>query len=453
MFNLVVDSDGFVEVLDLVDVEDGGEGLFLGHREVAGALDDGGLDVPRSGDTSSFVLREVLATDEDLAALSSSLLDGVEVLVDGHLIVEGTNEVALDSGVTDLELLVEFDKLGEEVVVDLFVEAEAAEGGAALTTGTDGTEEDGVHGHLEVSIFEDDEGVVTTEFEDALAEAASDFLVDLAADVARAGEGDEVDIIGANNFLSNTNTTGAEGGDGAEAVAGEDAVDDVLGGNTAEVGGFSTLPDLSVTSDQVDGGIPAGDGDGEVEGGDDTESTEGVPLLHHEVSRAFRGDDLAGELTAETSSKVADVDVLLDFTDTFGVDLTDFKGEGAAEGLEDGAELLTNFTDDLTADGGGGELPVALGGLDVGDGAAAVFFGTDLDGEVADLLAVDGGDDGDDGAGGLPFLTVEAARVDAILDTEGFEEGEVRSGSASETRDTAAEHFLFKISFILIIQK
>ncbi len=51
--------------------------------------------------------------------------------------------------------------------------------------------------------------------------------------------------------------------------------------------GFQTT---ASPADEGEGGVPAPDGDGEVEGGDDADDAEGVPGLHHAVlGRARRG--------------------------------------------------------------------------------------------------------------------------------------------------------------------
>ena len=53
---------------------------------------------------------------------------------------------------------------------------------------------------------------------------------------------------------------------------------------------FRWLPDYGVAADEGEGGVPAPDGYGEVEGGDDADDAEGVPGLHHAVLCALGWD-------------------------------------------------------------------------------------------------------------------------------------------------------------------
>ena len=56
---------------------------------------------------------------------------------------------------------------------------------------------------------------------------------------------------------------------------------------------FAGLPDDGIAADESECGVPAPDGDGEVEGRDDANDAEWVPGLHHAVVGAFGRDGAA----------------------------------------------------------------------------------------------------------------------------------------------------------------
>src|SRR5882757_8267929 len=165
--------------------------------------------------------------------------------------------------------------------------------------------------------------------------------------------------------------------------------EDGLGGECGQRCFFGGLPDDGVAADEGEGGVPAPDGDGEVEGGDDADNAERVPGLHHAMAGAFGGDGEAGELAGEAGGEGADVDHLLDFAVAFGEDFAGFYGDEAAEGGEFGAEFFAEEADEFAAFGGGDVAPLEEDGLGLGDGPAG---GVGVDGgESRDDLAGDRG--------------------------------------------------------------
>ena len=149
------------------------------------------------------------------------------------------------------------------------------------------------------------------------------------------------------------------------------SLEDGLGGEGGEGSLFGGLPDDGVAADEGEGGVPAPDGDGEVEGGDDADDAEGVPGLHHAVLGALGGNGEAGELAREAGGEGADVDHLLDFAVAFGEDLAGFDGDEAAEGFEVGAKLFAEEADEFAALRGWDVAPLEEGGVSLGDGLLA----------------------------------------------------------------------------------
>jgi hypothetical protein len=156
---------------------------------------------------------------------------------------------------------------------------------------------------------------------------------------------------------------------------------------------FGGFPDDGVAADEGECGVPAPDGDGEVEGGDDADDAEGVPGLHHAMFGALGWDGKAGELAGEAGGEGADVDHLLDFAVAFGEDFAGFDGDEAAESWEFGAEFFAEEADELAAFGGGDSAPLEEGGLGLGD--CFLGGGCGDGGDVRDDFASDWSADGE----------------------------------------------------------
>jgi len=127
--------------------------------------------------TGEFVIKG-LATVEDLSTLLLDFFKTLGVDLDGVLAVEGSAKGLAIKRVTDGDTGVSLDKLFDDGVEDLFVDEESSKTGTSLTTGTDSREQTALNGHFEVSVFEDGNGIVTTEFEDTLSESFSNLLGD-----------------------------------------------------------------------------------------------------------------------------------------------------------------------------------------------------------------------------------------------------------------------------------
>ena len=148
------------------------------------------------------------------------------------------------------------------------------------------------------------------------------------------------------------------------------AFEEGLCGEGGERGFLGGLPDDGVAADERERSVPAPDGDGEVEGGDDAGDAERVPGLHHAMIGAFGRDGETSELAREAGGEGADVDHLLHFAEAFGEDLAGFEGDEAAEGVDVGAELFAEETDELAAFRRGDVAPGFEGFVGGGEGSS-----------------------------------------------------------------------------------
>eukprot|EP00047_Mylnosiga_fluctuans_P013855 m.33831 g.33831 ORF g.33831 m.33831 type:complete len:546 (+) comp5145_c1_seq1:34-1671(+) len=338
---LVVDRDGLVEALALHDIEDGHEGLLQHDLGVVLDGDDRRLHkVARAGDG--------LAAGEDLTALGDCALDGGLVVLDGRLGVQRAAQDAGMQGVADLDLLVRRKQTRRHLVVHRLVQDQAAGGGAALAGGADGSEEHGTDGHVNVRVVHDNDCVVAAQLEERLAEAALDGDGDLAADARAAREADQVDLRVLGHLLADLSTATDGGTDGAgQVVRLEDLADDVGDSDGAQRRRWGPLPQVHVAANKADGVVPAKDSNREVEGGDDADQPEGIPVLQQVVAGALGRDDLARERAGQADSEVADVDILLHFALALSQNLAHLQRDQLAERLLLLAERVADLADNL----------------------------------------------------------------------------------------------------------
>ena len=74
-----------------------------------------------------------------------------------------------------------------------------------------------------------------------------------------------------------------------------------------------------------------------------------MPGLGHLVTRALRGDRLAGELARKTNGEVADIDHFLHFAQALGDDLARLKRDQRAERFLGSAQFFTQQADKFAA--------------------------------------------------------------------------------------------------------
>src|SRR5690606_27075219 len=102
----------------------------------------------------------------------------------------------------------------------------------------------------------------------------------------------------------------------------------------------------------ADGGertVPCPDGDRKIEGGDDADNAQRMPLFHHAMVRTFRDNGQPVELTRQTNRKVADVDHLLHFALAFSNDFSGFERDEEAEVFFGVAQRVAQLPDDFSA--------------------------------------------------------------------------------------------------------
>ena len=109
------------------------------------------------------------------------------------------------------------------------------------------------------------------------------------------------------------------------------------------------LPQAAVAADPGQGRVPGPHRDREVEGADDADHAQGMPLLHHAVLGPLALQGRAAQVAAQADGEVADVDHLLHLAQTLGVDLAHLQADQGAEHVLLGAQGLAHLPHDLAA--------------------------------------------------------------------------------------------------------
>ncbi len=109
------------------------------------------------------------------------------------------------------------------------------------------------------------------------------------------------------------------------------------------------LPDHGVAAHRGERRVPRPHRDREVEGGDDADHAERVPLLVHAVAGPLRLHGQAVELARQADREVAHVDHLLDLAEALGEDLAHLERDQPAERLLVLAQLVAELAHDLAA--------------------------------------------------------------------------------------------------------
>ena len=228
---------------------------------------------------------------------------------------------------------------------------QAPEARAALAGGADGGEENAAHDQVEVGARRDDRGVVAAELEQRAAEPGRDARCELLAHLRRAGGGDERHARVVGELNGAVGATDDELGEpvrhAAEALG--RALEERHAGERGERRPLGGLPDHGVAADEGERGVPAPDGDREVEGADHRDGPERMPRLGEAVAGALRRDRAAVELAREADGEVADVDHLLHLAEPLLGDLPDLERDERAERLLLAAQLLAEQPHELAA--------------------------------------------------------------------------------------------------------
>lgn len=395
----VTDLDGLVNVLELLDGDDGTEDLLLGDLHVGSDIgEQSGLDVVA-------LVAVALTTKRNGGTSILTVLDILHDAVELELGDLGTLEGVGGEGVTELVLGGTLAEARDKLVVNALLDQQPRTGAAALAVVEEDTEVGPRDGVVNIGIFEDNVGGLATQLEGNLLEVAlGSGLEDGTADGGGTGEGDLVNVhVAGDGSTSDTTETG----DNVDHTRGEASLlDELAGVQTGKRGLLSGLEDDGVTGGDGGGDLPSPHEEGEVPGDNLTADTNGLV--------AGVGEGLGVGVNGLTVDLVGPAGVVTDAAQGVGqVDLGHGEGLAVVESLNGGQSInvalnqVGQLVQETTTVGRGNPSPFALKGL-AGGGH----------GDVDILLVglVDGGDNllvgGVDSLEGLALGALDVFVVD-----------------------------------------
>ena len=316
-------------------------------------------------------------------------------------------------GVADAHVPVGRDEAALQFAANGFVDDDAPRAGAPLPRRADRAEEDGGEDQVDVRVRRHDDRVVAAEFEYGAAQALADHPRDpVSHSAAPRGRNQRNAPVMEEPVPNRGPSSHNQRKDcGVVPVFARNLGCDAGACDGGERGLAGRLPEGGVAADGGDRGVPAPHRDREVEGGDDADHAERVPLLEHAVVGALGVHRQAVELAREAGREVADVDHLLHFAFALGEDLAHLEGDELAEGGLVLAEAVADLADDLAALRGRDGAPIEKGLVCARDDMIVLVPGDLAHGR--DAGAVDRRVDVELGAGADP-LAGEAAGVEVV---------------------------------------
>ena len=129
----------------------------------------------------------------------------------------------------------------------------------------------------------------------------------------------------------------------------------------AERGLAGRFPEGGVAADRGQGAVPGPDSHGKIEGGDDADHAQRMPLLHHAVLRPLGGDGQPVQLPGKADGEIANINHLLHFAFAFRQDFPGFQRDKSAQIGFGVAQGVAELADDFAAFRRGQALPVLRG--------------------------------------------------------------------------------------------
>ncbi len=144
-----------------------------------------------------------------------------------------------------------------------------------------------------------------------------------------------------------------------------------------------------------------------------------MPLLHHAVLRALRGDGQAVKLAGEADGKIANINHLLHLAFAFGQNLSGFQRDQSAQVGFGRAQRIAELADNFAAFRRGQGLPALEGAAGPLDGPLVIGRGGRM--HAPQLPAINGGNAFQNRSVADPFAAENAGVVGS--QTEPLQEG------------------------------
>jgi len=266
------------------EIEDGGEGLFMHDLHIVARGYQARANVAAAG-----VARPVkgFAAIENLAAFLARRREGRLHIFDSARVDQRPHKCAGFQRIANANLLVRADQAAGQGLANGLVQDKAPGSGASLARRANCAKQNRPHGKVQVGAGGDDNSIIAAQLQQRAPQAAGHQLGHVTAHSGRAGCGDERNPRVINQSLANRCPLPNDQAEncGINFVGAADPLGNLEGGNRRERSLAGGLPKGGIATDGGQRAVPRPDGHGKVEGGDDANNPQRVPLLHHAVAR------------------------------------------------------------------------------------------------------------------------------------------------------------------------
>ena len=176
-----------------------------------------------------------------------------------------------------------------------------------------------------ISRLRENQTVVSTELQQRSPHAPSDSRSDAPSHRRAAGRGNEGEARVFGHPFPHFALADDQAEDAGITQRPHHFLHEVLHGNRGQRSEVRRLPDACVSADGSQHGVPGPDRDRKIEGRDDANRPQRMPLLQHPMIGPLTGNRQAIELPRQPHGIVAHVDHFLDFARSLAADLADLQ--------------------------------------------------------------------------------------------------------------------------------
>ena len=347
-------GDGFVKRVDRHNIQDRRESLVADQRSLAWHADNGRLH------EVCAQIWQPAATSQDFPALRLRQFDCAQHGFDSALMNQRTHQHVGLHGIAHAHRPISPRESLAKLGGDTLLNDQAAGAGAALSSRADCAEDDSACRQVQIGIVAHDDGIVAAQFQYAAPQPPRDAPSHLPAHRGRTREADQGQArVIDQTFADALVPADDQIEDACTVVSRHHAVANMLDGDGCQWCSRRRFPDHGIAANRRDRRIPRPYRQREVEGRDDADCAQRMPLLNHAMTGALAVHGQTIELARQAHSEIADVDHLLDFAQAFAADFAIFQRNQLAQRLFVSPQFIAQLADDFAAFGCRPHAPAA----------------------------------------------------------------------------------------------
>ena len=200
------------------------------------------------------------------------------------------------------------------------MQEQPAQTGATLTAGADERKSHTFQRQIQIRFLRHDDAVVAAQFQQAASQPRGHRLRHAAPHRHRAGGRHQCHLWMRCQYLAHVRAANDHTGQGfkwVHAAGFHRFLQQLLAGQRTQRRFLRRLPHQRIAAHQRQRRVPRPHRHGKIEGGDDADHTQRMPLLHHAMLGPLAGNGQPRKLARQTHGKIADVDQLLHLAQGF----------------------------------------------------------------------------------------------------------------------------------------